>query len=298
MVDFVVPTFNGGKYLHNLLGSLGAQSVNSHPIIIDSSSADNTADVVRQFDATILTIARNDFNHGKTRNLGINQSANDVAVFFTQDASPTDAYCLENLIKPLADPQIVASFGRQIPRPGASPTETFTRLFNYPETPMVKGREDLSRLGIKTFFFSNVCSAIKTKEFKELGGFPENIVMFEDLIFAAKAIMAGYKIAYVPEATVWHSHNFALPQLFQRYRDAGLSLRNYPWILEHGKTDREGLAFLWAEIRHLAHNGLHQWIPHAFAESVFKFAGFWFGLHGIGAHRVPKTTVAPKMKYA
>ena len=96
----------------------------------------------------------------------------------------------------------MASFGRQIPRPDASPTENFTRLFNYPETPMIKGIEDLPRLGIKTFFFSNVCSAIKTKEFKELGGFPENIIMFEDLIFAAKAILKGYKIAYVPEAKV------------------------------------------------------------------------------------------------
>jgi rhamnosyltransferase len=122
--------------------------------------------------------------------------------------------------------------------------------------------------------------------------------MFEDLIFAAKAIMAGYKIAYVPEATVWHSHNFALPQLFRRYQDAGLSLRNYPWILEHGKTDREGLAFLRAEIRYLAQNGLHRWIPLAFTESFFKFVGFWFGVHGTGANRVPKTTIVPKRKYA
>jgi len=65
-------------------------------------------------------------------------------------------------------------------------------------------------IGIKIFFFSNACSTIKVKEFKELGSFFENIIMLEDLIFAAKAILNGYKIAYVPEAKVWHSHNFSL----------------------------------------------------------------------------------------
>ena len=61
-------------------------------------------------------------------------------------------------------------------------------------TPTIKGIDDLPRLGIKTFFFSNVCSAIKVKEFKELGGFPENIIMFEDLIFAAKAILKDIRL--------------------------------------------------------------------------------------------------------
>jgi rhamnosyltransferase len=130
-----------------------------------------------------------------------------------------------------------------------------------------------------------VCSAIKTKEFKELGGFPENIVMFEDLIFAAKAIMKGYKIAYVPEAAVWHSHNFSLVQQFRRYRDAGISLRNNSWIFEHAKTNREGAEFLRQEIAYLVKNDRTHWIPYAIAESLFKYAGFWLGLHGMGAHK-------------
>ncbi len=120
----------------------------------------------------------------------------------TQDSLPADEYSLENLLKPLVSNEAIASYGRQIFNQDAAPTEQFARIFNYPDTPTVKGIDDLPKLGIKTFFFSNVCSAIKTKEFKELGGFPENIIMFEDLIFAAKAILKGYKIAYVPEAKV------------------------------------------------------------------------------------------------
>jgi rhamnosyltransferase len=252
--------------------------------------------LAEQFGGTILTIARNDFNHGKTRNFGIKHTTNNIAIFFTQDAVPIDNRCLENLIKPLEDPQVVASFGRQIPHPDASPTEKFTRLFNYPEIPRIKGREDLPKLGIKTFFFSNVCSAIKTKEFKELGGFPENIIMFEDLIFAAKAILKGYKIAYVPEAKVWHSHNFSLVQQFRRYQDAGLSLRYNAWIFEHTKANREGAQFLKQQIAYLSRNHQHQWIPYAIAESAFKLTGFWLGLHGVNSRKKTTISSSPSQK--
>jgi rhamnosyltransferase len=283
MVSVIIPTLDAGSALGPLLSSITKQTINIEVIIVDSSSTDDTTKLANQYEARVLTVARNDFNHGKTRNLGIFHAKSEIVVLLTQDALPADGYCLENLIKPLQNPQIVASFGRQVPRPDASPTENFTRLFNYPETPIVKGREDLPGLGIKTFFLSNVCSAIKTKEFKELGGFPENIIMFEDLIFAAKAILKRYKIAYVPEARVWHSHNFSLIQQFRRYQDAGISLRNNAWIFEHTGTNREGVEFLRQEIAYLSKKRLYHWIPFAIAESVFKFTGFWLGLHGINS---------------
>ncbi len=80
-------------------------------------------------------------------------------------------------------------------------------------------------MGIKTFFFSNVFSAIRRKEFEEIGGFPENVIMFEDMLFAAKLIERGYKIAYVPEAKVIHSHDYSLVQQFRRYYQAGVSFK-------------------------------------------------------------------------
>jgi rhamnosyltransferase len=295
MISVVIPTLNAKSTISNLLLQIRQQTISSETLLIDSSSSDGTVDIAESLGAQTSIIARQEFSHGSTRNLGAIIAHGNVLIFLTQDALPADDCCLENLMKPLDDPQIVASFGRQLPRPNASPTEEFTRLFNYPDAPTVKGREDLPRLGIKTFFFSNVCSAIKTKEFKELGGFPENIIMFEDLLFAAKAILKGYKIAYVPEAKVWHSHNFSLTQQFRRYQDAGISLRNNAWIFEHAKANREGAEFLKQEIAYLSKKHQCVWIPYAIAESVFKFAGFWLGMHGINPHR--KTGGTPRTFY-
>ena len=289
MVSVIIPTFNAGIYINGLISSLREQSIECEIIIINSSSSDKTNSMVNTGNTKIVTIRKEDFSHGKTRNLGVQLSKSDIAIFLTQDALPMDLQCLKKLIEPLERFRVVASFGRQIPHADSSPTEKFARLFNYPDTPAIKGLEDIPRLGIKTFFFSNVCSAIKTKEFKELGGFPENIIMFEDLIFAAKAILKGYKIAYVPDAKVWHSHNFSLVQQFRRYQDAGISLRNNAWIFEHSKANREGVEFLKRQIVYLSRNHQYQWIPYAIAESVFKFAGFWFGLHGVNSRK--KTSI-------
>jgi rhamnosyltransferase len=285
MVSVIIPTLDAESALGPLLSSLTKQTINTELIVVDSSSADNTTQVATNYGANVLMVNRDDFNHGRTRNIGIRQAKFDIVVLLTQDAFPTDTFCLEDLIKPLKDPQIVASFGKQVPRPDTSPVEEFARLFNYPDNPIVKGLKDLPTLDIKTFFFSNVCSAIKTKEFKELGGFPENIIMFEDLIFAAKAILKGYKIAYVPDAKVWHSHNFSLTQQFRRYSDAGISLRNNAWIFNHTKASREGLSFLKQELLYLSRKHQYRWIPYAITESIFKFAGFWLGLHGIYPRR-------------
>lgn len=285
MVSVIIPTLNAGPMLGQLLLSLKNQTVTTDILVVDSSSTDDTREIATRSGARVFKIARNDFNHGQTRNLGIGQVSCDVVILLTQDAMPADASCLENLMAPLKDPSITASFARQLPRPDASPVEQFTRLFNYPDRPAIKELKDLPGHGIKTFFFSNVCSAIKIKEFKELGGFPENIIMFEDLIFAAKAILKGYKIAYAPEARVWHSHKFSLVQQFQRYRDAGLSLRNNAWIFEHARANREGADLLRKQIGYLLSQHQYIWIPYAIVESVFKFAGFWLGLHGAGLHR-------------
>ena len=138
MVSIIIPTFNARTYIDGLISSLRKQSIKSETTVVDSSSTDDSSEIATQHGVRLLKISRNGFNHGHTRNLGAQHVKKDILVFLTQDALPTDDYCLENLIKPLEDPQIIASFGRQVPRSDASPTEKFTRLFNYPETPAIK----------------------------------------------------------------------------------------------------------------------------------------------------------------
>ncbi len=279
MVSVILPTLNAGEAINSLLTSIKNQTIKCELVIIDSSSSDGTPEVAESYGAKVISIDRTVFNHGGTRNCGVQNSRGDIVVFITQDAFLCNEYCIENLVKPLEEQEIAASYGRQIPRGDAKPTEQFARLFNYPEKPVTKGLEQVPELGIKTFFFSNVFSAIRRKEFEELGGFPDDVVMFEDMIYAAKLIRNGYRIAYVPEAKVIHSHNYSLAEQFKRYFYAGVSFKKQPRFLEYAKADQEGVRFLRRQVRYLLKKGTYCWMFYALFEALCKYCGYHLGLH-------------------
>lgn len=279
MVSVIIPTLNAGEGINSLLTSIKNQTVQCEVVIIDSSSLDSTVEVARSYGAMVISIEKTDFNHGGTRNHAVQSSHGDILIFFTQDAVLYNEHCIEDLIKPLKKDEVAASYGKHIPTEKASPTEKFARLFNYPDKSIIKGREQIPEMGIKTFFFSNVFSAIRRKEFEEMGGFPENVIMFEDMLFAAKLIEGGYKIAYVPEAKVIHSHGNSLVQQLQRYYQAGVSFKENPWFMNYTGSNKEGIAFLREEIKFLFKKKEYMWIPYAILEAMFKYMGYKMGLH-------------------
>jgi rhamnosyltransferase len=270
---------NAGAYLEALLVMLEQQTVFCEVLLVDSSSTDNTLEIAKSHGVRTIVIEPGDFNHGATRNLAARESSGDTIVFMTQDAIPEDNRSIENLVRVLEAPEIAACYARQLPRDDAYPTERFARKFNYPETPALKSKDSVSELGIKAFFFSNACSAVRRREFESVGGFPEDVVMFEDMLFAARIMERGYKIRYTPEARVIHSHNLTLRQQFKRYYDAGSSFKINPWFTGVSGSGREGARFLLAQLRYLAGNSEYHWIPYALTEAVFKFCGYKLGLH-------------------
>ncbi len=279
MVSIIIPTLNASEFLTGLLEKLNNQTLKQPEIIIiDSSSTDNTVEIARKFNTSVIVIPRKDFDHGKTRNIGAAEAKHDILVYMTQDAVPLDENYLKNLIKPLASDKIAASYGRQLPRENAAPGEIFARSFNYPDKQLIKTKQDIPTLGIKTFFFTNVCSAIKKSVFIEIGNFPENVIMNEDIIFGAKLILKGYNIAYVPDAKVIHSHNYSLAQQFRRYFDIGVAFNRQQWFLQIAAAEGEGLKYIQNQIEYLWMENQILWIPYVFAETAAKYIGYRLGL--------------------
>ncbi len=279
MISIIIPTLNAEDHIDGLISSLKGQSVSAEIIIIDSSSSDSTVRIAESHDIKTIIIKREDFDHGGTRNMAVSHAKGDILVFLTQDAVPEDKYFLENLIKPLKDNGIAAVYGRQIPRAEARLTEKFARLFNYPDKPLVKGQNDIPGLGIKAFFFSNVCSAVQREVFEKLGGFTEKLIMNEDMLLASRLILNGYKIAYVPDAKVFHSHDYSCLDQFKRYFDIGVFLKNNFQPAEYAGTESEGTGFLKEEVRYFLKNRAYIWLPYIMAEAISKYSGYKLGLH-------------------
>ena len=69
-VSVIIPTLEAGKQIVPLLKSIESQTRKPDEVwVVDSSSADGTAELARQCGAKVLGIAREQFDHGGTRDL-------------------------------------------------------------------------------------------------------------------------------------------------------------------------------------------------------------------------------------
>ncbi|WP_139995980.1 glycosyltransferase family 2 protein [Paenibacillus paridis] len=280
-VSVIIPTLNAGAELEQLLQRLQGQSVQPFEIIvIDSCSTDGTAELAQRAGVRVMKVDRAEFDHGGTRNRAAMEARGDIFMFMTQDALPYDDKLIEELIRPLFEgDKVVYAYARQIARPEATLLEKLARQHNYPQQSEVKSYEDIEQLGIKTFFCSNVCSAIRRETFESMGRFQEPVIFNEDLFMAAKCVLTGYKIAYSAEAAVYHSHNYTVMQQFKRYFDNGISMRCNTWITPYSAVGKAGSKLVKLQFKELRRK--RQWllVPKLVAESAAKLIGYKLGMN-------------------
>ena len=245
-ISVIVPTLNAEPWISQQLNSLQSQTVKAEILVIDSGSTDRTVSIVAAHGdcVRLLQIHRESFDHGGTRDYALRQSAGDYVLFFTQDAVPTDPYCIEKLLAAFSSPDIAAVFGRQIARPDAPEYEKLTRAFNYPVQPRVWREEDILRYGVKSYFFSNVCAAYRRDVYLAVGGFETPIISNEDMMMAAKLLHAGYALAYTPDAAVVHSHRYSLAEELRRNVRIGIVMEQYRDRLKDANANAEGWRLL------------------------------------------------------
>lgn len=284
-VDVIIPTYQPDSHLIKLLDQLSNQTVPVQKIILMNTEEkyfdrffygthfkDNYKNVY------VYHYSKREFDHGNTRNRGVKKSDSDIFVMMTQDAVPADEYLIERLTEPLLqEDDVVASYARQLPADDCSMIERFTRDFNYPKESRIKSMEDLDELGIKTFFCSNVCAAYKRKEFMELGGFVKHTIFNEDMIFAAGAMKAGKRIAYVSDAQVVHSHNYTSGQQLRRNFDLGVSQADHPEVFDAVRSESEGTKLVRQTRQYLSKNHMKHLIPGLYIQSICKYAGYQLG---------------------
>lgn len=282
MVDYsiVVPTLNGGKFWQDCI--YGIREQNKTPkevIVIDSSSTDETVEIAKNNYCNVIIIKPEDFNHGQTRSFAANQLKTvDVVLFLTQDAVIAGPDAMGSLLKHFQDNNVGAVYGKQLPRDTSNIFENHERIFSYPSQSTIYSYDDKDKYGIKTCFLSNAFTAYRLEALKEVGNFPSNTIVSEDMYVGAKMLKAGWNLAYCADAVVIHSHCYNLRELFGRYFDIGVFNARESWIREEfGSADSEGLKYLKSEITMLWHQ--KPWlIPYALVRTIVKFLGFKLGL--------------------
>lgn len=227
-VSIIIRTKNEAHFITETLSALFGQDIDLsfEVIIIDSGSTDRTLDVARQFNVRLYEIEPSQFTYGYALNYGRKLALGRYIVNLSAHCKPVDDKWLARLLAPLiSDPSIAATYGKQVPIKGYNPLEE--RLMIAAFRPDGDGK-------IKVKFSNSNC-AIR-KSVWEQYPFDEKAAFAEDFIWS-QVLPPQYKIQYVEDAAVYHSHPLKFRFWTRRSYDNGLVGEylkhvygfDYPW---------------------------------------------------------------------
>ncbi|MBD3265406.1 glycosyltransferase [bacterium] len=214
-ISIVIPTRNGGTRFQKVLESLRHQTIsaNAEILVIDSKSTDDTPNIATQWGANVISIDPTSFNHGYTRNVGIENTSGEFIILLTQDALPANTHFIKSLLHAMQEFQAAGVHAKQIPLADASP------LAKHHVRTWVSGQGDRMIKQIKSpqqlfplppsqqhlyCVFENVAGMVRREVWEKIP-FPET-PFGEDLDWGFRVICNGYTLVYEPNAVVEHSH--------------------------------------------------------------------------------------------
>lgn len=290
-LSVIIPTYNGAEQLRELLASLKIQTVRPDEVlIVDSSSSDGTTRVAEKYNAEVVIIDRETFDHGSTRSMAAKRVRGDILIYFTQDVLPVHRNVIKNLVRPIIDSDDIAvSYGRQLPAFNASEAAAHLRYFNYPEDPSIRSFADRKVLGLKTVFVSNSCAAYRKSQLARINYFKNGLIFGEDTCAVGRLLEKGGKIAYAADAPVYHSHNYTWSEEFRRYFDIGVLHASEKWLLQtYGSAQDRGSEYVRSGISFLCKRRKYGLISDFVVRSVLKYLGYRLGLH---YRRIPRKMI-------
>lgn len=224
-VTIVIPTLDGGDLFGRALQAIGGlDPAPEQVLVLDSGSRDGSERRAKEIGARVEAVAPGQFDHGKTRQRGVELATTELVAFLSQDAIPCRDY-LGPLVEALSDPAIVGATARILPYAESSPLARRTVL----ASPLAGEQPRIVRLAPgeldrlpgaerrRLCLFDNVASLAR-RSFLLEQPFPATM-MGEDTAFALAALALGHGLAFVPGAVVHHAHEYGPVSAFRRYRE-------------------------------------------------------------------------------
>lgn len=232
-VAIIMRSYNDADVIRQTLEMVKRQTYRNVTLWnFDSTSSDGTLDIIREFNRPerIFLNSSADYNPGRVLNEAVAIASADVFVFLNSDATPLGTDWLEQLIEPLADASVGATFGRQTPRPGCY--SLFVK-----DTERAFG--DGSVAAGWTHFYSMANAAVRADIMAQYP-FETRINYSEDIEWSYRIRRDQHDIVYVAEAAATHSHNYTLKQSYRRHRGEGMA---EAWIFRCGEINTSFLRY-------------------------------------------------------
>ena len=214
-VSVIVLTFNAREFVERCLTAVFHQTyVNFEVIVVDNASSDGTADFVSERfpQAHLVRSQRND-GYGAGNNLGAAHASGEILVFLNPDAVPERNW-LWHLIdgmrqhgRHFATSKITLQSDRERLNSGGN-------LIHYLGLSFCRGlnaRRSVFNQAEYVSGASGAACAISRDLFERIGGFDASFFLYhDDVDLSMRALLAGERCLYVPDAVVAHDYTLSL----------------------------------------------------------------------------------------
>ncbi len=220
LISVVIPTYNGGNDIKNLLKSLKAQEdVNLEIIIIDSGSKDGTIEFLEKEDVVLIKISQKEFSHSYARNLGAEKAKGKYLLVMTQDACPSNNHFVLDFIQPILKKEAVACVCKQTPREDA---DMYAKYIIYGHNTYI----GLNSKDLITEYINDNPNILRTMgQLDDVSCIIDREIFLkykyrgiyaEDLDLGTRLIKDGYNLARLASVNVIHSHTRSAYYFFTR----------------------------------------------------------------------------------
>jgi glycosyltransferase involved in cell wall biosynthesis len=207
LASIIIPTFNGASRIGNCLQALLQQTAGKDVeiLVVNDGSTDNTAEVVEHYPG-VRCITQSNAGPAAARNRGAADARGAIILFTDDDCVPLPNW-LDAMLQPFQDPEIVGAKGvyRTLQK---SLVARFVQI-EY---------EDRYRLmsNLDCIDFVDTYSAgFRRNRFMEMTGYDTSfpVACAEDIELSYRMSARGWKMKFVPDAIVYHTH----PDTLTRY---------------------------------------------------------------------------------
>lgn len=209
-ISIIIPTFNGARRIGKCLDSLRyqARQRNAEILVVDDGSTDNTAEVVRRYSGVRL-IQQANAGPAAARNRGASEASGEVILFTDDDCVPAEDW-LETMLKPFADPDVIGA-------KGVYRTKQKKLIARWVQLEY-EDRYRHMRHFRDIDFVDTYSAAFRRQHFLTMSGYDTSfpVACAEDVELSYRMSSRGWKMKFVPDAVVFHTHPDTLSSYFRK----------------------------------------------------------------------------------
>jgi glycosyltransferase involved in cell wall biosynthesis len=199
-VSVIIPTWNGVGKIERCLSALRNQDFGRpfEIVVVNDGSTDGTLKVLARYQE-VRVITQANAGPAAARNHGARAASGDIIVFTDDDCEPLPNWLTE-MVRPFADPEVVAAKGTYR-----------TRQLNTIARFVQLEYEDRYRMLVRQpviDFIDTYSAAFRRNRFLAMNGYDTSfpVACAEDIELSYRMSARGWRMVFAPAAAVYHRH--------------------------------------------------------------------------------------------